>query len=306
MSTSRQTGAPGTGGVGASDVEHLTTSILRRWRQRLRRRADARPRGGDRGESERLLVGALLRASSAQDDTILPGLAAAAAQYGAGQRRDRLDPGGLCDELSSLRQIVWSELKSHQSSVHEAVDRILLFDRALSIAVKAAVTAGYADKTFSGLPPCSESENEANRSGEPRVPNENEAAPSAITPIAESATSRNRTIPGSGHCEKMTSREFVDERGQLWQLWAVHPESLERRLAQDPHLTPPIERRTRRESRVQVTNPLMANGWLTFESRAERRRLAPIPQGWLEMDEEGLRGLLATAKTASNTQRLLK
>lgn len=140
-------------GVGASDVEHLTSDILRRWRWQLRRRSDDRPRAGDRGESERLLVGALLRASSSKDDTILPGLAAAAAQYGAGQRRDRLDPGGLCDELSCLRQIVWTELKSRQSHVDEAVDRILRFDRALSIVMKAAVTAGYADKTVSSSPP---------------------------------------------------------------------------------------------------------------------------------------------------------
>ena len=154
------------GGAEASDVEHLTSDILRRWRRRLRRRSDDRPRAGDRGESERLLVGALLRASSSTDDTILPGLAAAAAQYGAGQRRDRLDPGGLCDELSCLRQIVWSELKSHQSQVHEAVDRILRFDRALSIVMKAAVAAGYSDKTVSGSPSCSGSQGAENRSGE--------------------------------------------------------------------------------------------------------------------------------------------
>ena len=148
--------------LGASDVEHLTSDILRRWRRQLRRRSDDRPRAGDRGESERLLVGALLRASSSKDDTILPGLAAAAAQYGAGQRRDRLDPGGLCDELSCLRQIVWSELKSRQSPVHEAVDRILRFDRALSIVVKAAMTAGYTGNALSGLPSCLKSENDEN------------------------------------------------------------------------------------------------------------------------------------------------
>ena len=145
-------------GVGASDVEHLTSDILRRWRRQLRRRSDDRPRAGDRGESERLLVGALLRASSAKDDALLPGLAAAAAQYGAGQRRDRLDPGGLCDELSCLRQIVWSELQQRQSHVNEAVDRILRFDRALSIVVKAAVRAGYTENTVSDSPPCSKTE----------------------------------------------------------------------------------------------------------------------------------------------------
>jgi hypothetical protein len=140
----------------ARDVEPLTNQILREWRRRLRRGEDARPRSGDRGERERLLVAALLRASSAKDDALLPGLAAAAAQYGAGQRRGRIDPGGLCDELSCLRNIVWDELKSRAPSVHDAVDRILRFDRALSVVMKAAVTAGYTEKTRAGEPPCSD------------------------------------------------------------------------------------------------------------------------------------------------------
>jgi transposase-like protein len=139
----------------AREIDDLTRDILQRWRRRLRRRADDRPRSGDRGESERLLVAALLRASSSKDDSILPGLAAAAAQYGSGQRRDRLDPGALCDELSCLRNIVWSELKSHEPTVHKAVDRILQFDRALSIVVKAAMTAGYSEKTLASAAPCS-------------------------------------------------------------------------------------------------------------------------------------------------------
>jgi hypothetical protein len=136
----------------SADVDLLTNEILREWRQRLRRRADDRARSGDRGENERLLVAAILRAS--QDDGVLPGLAAAAAQYGAGQRRDRLDPNGLCDELSCLRQIVWSELKAHARSVNDAVDRILRVDRALSIVVKAALTAGYEAQALGGEPHC--------------------------------------------------------------------------------------------------------------------------------------------------------
>lgn len=106
--------------------------------------------------------------------------------------------------------------------------------------------------------------------------------------------------------QAMTSREFTDERGEVWHVWDVDPESLERRIAADPHLIPPTERRTRRESRVRVTNPVMANGWLTFECRTERRRLAPIPEGWPEMDEGALRVLLGRATPASGTQRLLR
>ena len=151
----------------AGDVDGLTSDILQQWRQRLRRHSDDRPRTGDRGESERLLVSALLRAASSKDDAMLPALAAAAAQYGAGQRRDHIDPGGLCDELTCLRHIVWSQLKSRHPNVNEAVDRILRFDRALSIAVKAAMTAGYEEKTLSGEPPCSERASDDNQSGRP-------------------------------------------------------------------------------------------------------------------------------------------
>jgi hypothetical protein len=149
---------PETGdGRAAQDIQHLTSEILQRWRHQLRRRADERPRSGERGETERLLVASLLRVASTQDDTILPGLAAAAAQYGAGQRRDHLDPGSISDELSCLREIVWSELKSREPSVHNAVDRILRFDRALSIVVKAAVTAGYSEVSILAKPPGSDS-----------------------------------------------------------------------------------------------------------------------------------------------------
>ena len=104
----------------------------------------------------------------------------------------------------------------------------------------------------------------------------------------------------------MASREFTDDRGEVWQVWHVDPESLERRITEDPHLTPTGERRSRPESRLKVSNPLMANGWLAFESRMERRRLAPVPDGWAEMDQDALRALLARAAAAAETHRILK
>jgi len=104
----------------------------------------------------------------------------------------------------------------------------------------------------------------------------------------------------------VASREFTDDRGDPWQVWAVEPDSLERRVADDPLLRPAVERRVRMETRVKVTNPLMADGWLTFEGRMERRRLAPIPAGWSEMDENALRELLANAISAASAQRLLE
>jgi len=36
-------------------------------------------------------------------------------------------------------------------------------------------------------------------------------------------------------------------------------------------------------------------GWLVFESATEKRRLAPVPDGWSELSEEALAGLCASA-----------
>jgi len=132
----------------SGDLPALTQRVLGQWRRRLRRLADdERPRSGDRGESERILVQALLRATIARmssGDEILPALAAAAARYGTVQHRERIDPTGLCDELGALRAVTWEILKEDDPRTHEeALRRIFLFDRALSVVFRAAVTAGY-------------------------------------------------------------------------------------------------------------------------------------------------------------------
>lgn len=129
--------------VAEDELAALTSEIIETWRRHLRRGDDDCPRSGDRGEAERLLVTALLRASLAKGDETLSALAGVAARYGTTQGRDRLDPGGLCDELAVLRQIVWTHLREKNASFGSAVDRILRFDRALSIVTKAAVTASY-------------------------------------------------------------------------------------------------------------------------------------------------------------------
>ena len=104
----------------------------------------------------------------------------------------------------------------------------------------------------------------------------------------------------------MASREFTDERGGLWRVWEVQPESLERRMASDPHLRPAMERRRAPQSRVKVSNPHMAHGWLAFESRSERRRLAPIPEQWEQMSPAELCELLARARPSRPVRRLIE
>jgi hypothetical protein len=68
----------------------------------------------------------------------------------------------------------------------------------------------------------------------------------------------------------MSIQEFSDGAGVRWRVWATTP------------------------SRGNV-RPQFAAGWLAFESGSERRRLAPIPIGWMEADDAALCEMLAQA-----------
>jgi hypothetical protein len=52
----------------------------------------------------------------------------------------------------------------------------------------------------------------------------------------------------------------------------------------------------RPQSRMGAVGNGMENGWLCFQSGTRRRRLAPIPDGWHEMDERRLRDLFESAR----------
>lgn len=54
-------------------------------------------------------------------------------------------------------------------------------------------------------------------------------------------------------------REFVDDAGTAWRVWDTRPVAA---------------------NTLRSVSPNYADGWLTFESDAERRRLAPIPPEW--------------------------
>lgn len=58
--------------------------------------------------------------------------------------------------------------------------------------------------------------------------------------------------------------------GERWEVWEVRLGERGEQRTVSPHLT---------------------GGWLTFESAAEKRRLAPIPEGWEELAVETLAGL---------------
>jgi hypothetical protein len=72
-------------------------------------------------------------------------------------------------------------------------------------------------------------------------------------------------------------REFVDDGGTFWQAWDTHP------LA---------------ASTLRSVSPEYAGGWLTFESSAERRRLAPIPPDWERATREQMSEWCARATRA--------
>jgi hypothetical protein len=73
-------------------------------------------------------------------------------------------------------------------------------------------------------------------------------------------------------------RAFLDRGGATWDVFAVYPAG---RLS--PH------------SQLPGTYP---QGWLCFESGAEKRRLSPIPDDWQTLSDEQLELLFERAETA--------
>lgn len=72
----------------------------------------------------------------------------------------------------------------------------------------------------------------------------------------------------------MAYREFVDSAEIVWRAWATYP------------------------SVGKVLSKGFENGWITFESQTECRRLAPIPSGWEDFPDAKLALLLKAAAAA--------
>jgi hypothetical protein len=125
-------------------------ALIGDWRRRLRAEADERPRAGERGMREQALVRALLAAASAPregvaDQALLHALAVEAANYGADQPRHLLEPEALVAEMSVLRDVVWQRFRDGGTPARDLTDHILRFDRALSVAIRAALVGGFSD-----------------------------------------------------------------------------------------------------------------------------------------------------------------
>lgn len=66
-----------------------------------------------------------------------------------------------------------------------------------------------------------------------------------------------------------------------------------------PFRTRGPERRGRAALRaVRTLGPSLGGGWLAFQAGTERRRLAPIPDGWEDTSDEALRALCKRAAPA--------
>jgi hypothetical protein len=72
----------------------------------------------------------------------------------------------------------------------------------------------------------------------------------------------------------MHHRNVTDLLGMVWKVWVVAP--------------PPAKR-------VGLPEPLR-EGWLAFQSEAERRRIGPVPDGWESLTEDALLTLLADSE----------
>src|SRR5688500_9473346 len=100
----------------------------------------------------------------------------------------------------------------------------------------------------------------------------------------------------------MAHRAFKDRQGRIWDVWAVHRTTAERRT---PESSAPVavERRQHAEPRASLP-PELRNGWLAFESQAERRRYTPPPEAWEHLSDDALIDILDRATLTGKVRRL--
>jgi len=90
-------------------------------------------------------------------------------------------------------------------------------------------------------------------------------------------------------------RTFLDARGRVWEVWMVHPSSIERRKMERrspvENAVFLIEQRVLGDRRTQHGGTRgnvaseYSNGWLCFASDGEKRRLAPVPVNWMSAND---------------------
>lgn len=95
-------------------------------------------------------------------------------------------------------------------------------------------------------------------------------------------------------------RRFTDVAGVEWEVWEVYPRLLERRLMRERRTA---QRGNFERRQVPVGRPTqprqILGGWLAFQSRLERRRLASVPDAWEDATDKELLGFLALSSVSS-------
>ena len=86
-------------------------------------------------------------------------------------------------------------------------------------------------------------------------------------------------------------RGFKDRTGGEWRVWEVVPSKAG------------IDTSPRTQSRTSLSSTPYANGWLCFESATEKRRLAPIPDGWEMRPPAAIAELLQQATPVTSRAR---
>jgi hypothetical protein len=99
-------------------------------------------------------------------------------------------------------------------------------------------------------------------------------------------------------------RQFIDADGMRWEVWEVQPTLLERRRMGERRRVPRpgADRRNPWSNRPTLPRTVRS-GWLAFQCAVERRRVAPFPEDWSELDDPALRTLLRQAKATSLPRR---
>jgi hypothetical protein len=95
----------------------------------------------------------------------------------------------------------------------------------------------------------------------------------------------------------MGHRQFSDSAGVAWEVWDVQPAVLTPASSSSPDATVPSSGSPAGSPRWEsprLDGPL-ANGWLCFQCAGAKRRLAPIPDGWQELDGVQLERLCVSA-----------
>ncbi len=93
----------------------------------------------------------------------------------------------------------------------------------------------------------------------------------------------------------MALRTFRDSQGTRWDVWNVTSYVLrgEERRADNGAGAPAYDGPERRGGGQDSLVPNPQAGWLCFQSESEKRRLAPVPDGWTTAPDAELETLLA-------------